>query len=285
MGLYGTLLASVVLTTHRSEPVGPLGQIIIVIVCLVIGGAVALVGFGYLQTYNRARKTDPTPLRRVTDTGSEVELSGTAEVHETTSAPPFTNTGCLAHEWQVKRHDAGSDSGWTRLDSGNERNPFQLDDGTGTALVDPDGATLELTDTKTIEIDADETPPPGIDEYLERTEQVNGDIARKHRYIERRLEPGDDVHVFGPVQRTGHSADMPGGVDAIIGVTDADRGFTVGEDGLTELVDQIKTDTMRYVITPGEEKEAERHLLKQGLLFAGFGIVFALIPLGFVLFL
>lgn len=287
MGWGSTLEQVILLTTHRSEPVGPVGQAIIVLVCLAIGGLIALVGVGYLQTYNRVRKTDPVSVRRLTDTDTEVELSGTAKAHEATNRSPLTDTECLAHDWKVKQYRGSGTKGsnWSTLDAGETRHPFRLVDGTGTALVGPEGATLELTTEETIEVGPDESPPRAIDDYLDETDEIDREHDRKRRYTEQRLEPGDDVHVFGPVQRVDHSVDMPGGADAMIGLDDPDRGFTVGEDGLPELVEQIKADTVRFVITSGTEREAKQNLLKKGLALAGFGTVFALIPVVFVLVL
>jgi hypothetical protein len=286
MRLPVAILSIIPLGTHRTDPVGPLGQAMIVFLCLGIGGLMALVGVGYLQTYTRVRKTDLVPVRQLTDTGSEVELAGTARTHEATTRSPFTDTECVVLDWSAERYIGGSEgSSWSTLDEGEARHPFRLDDGTGTALIGPRGATLELTNEQVIKVESDESPPPGVSDYLDETDELDREHDRKRRYTEQRLEPGDDVHVFGPLQRVGHAVDMPGGADAMIGVDDPDRGFTVGEDRLSELVDRIKADTLRFVITTGTEREARRHLLKKGLGIAGFGVVFGLIPLVFVLVL
>lgn len=280
------LLTPVIPLTSRTETVGPLGQVMIVLVCLGIGGVITLVGVGYLQTYLRARRMDPVDIRQLTDTNDEVELTGTARPHEETSISPFTNTECLVHEWEAERyHGGGRGPNWITLDSGEKRHPFRLEDETGTVLIDPNGGTVEWTTEDTIEVAPDESPPAMVRSYLEETESVDAEHERKRKYTEKRLEPGEDIHVLGPVRRLAHSVDMPGGANAVVGVDDPDRGFTVGEDGLTELVDQIKTDTMQFIITTGEEAEAQTHLLKKGLFIAGFGIVFALIPVVFVVVL
>lgn len=275
------------LDTHRTEPVGPVGQALIVLFCLCVGGLIALAGVGYLQTYNRVRRAEPADVRRLTDTGSEVELSGTARVHEATSTSPFTATECLVQDWEVQEYRGSGDEGsnWSTLDSGETKHRFQLDDGTGAVLVEPDGATLELTKQETVKVGPDESPPAAVTDYLAETDGVDREHRRKRAYTERRLDPTDDVHILGPVRRVGHSVDMPGGVDAVIGLDDPDRGFTVGEDGFSDLVEQIKADTMRFVITTGGEREAQRHLLKKGLFVTGFGTVFALIPILFVVVL
>lgn len=286
MWAVGILELRLLLDTHRTEPVGPVEQAVIVLFCLGIGGLIALVGVGYLQTYNRVRKTDPVTIRRLTDTDSEVELSGTVQVHEATSVSPFTGTECVVQDWKAEEYLGGGEgSNWSTLDFGETRHPFQLEDGTGAVLVEPDGATLELTGEEIVEVGPDESPPPAVTDYLAETDRVDREHSRKRRYTERRLDPGEDIHVLGPVRRAGHSFDMPGGVDAVVGLDDPDRGFTVGEDGLSELVDQFKTDTMRFVVTAGSEREAQRHLLKRGLFIAGFGIVFGLVPVVFVVFL
>lgn len=282
LSTYGGL----VVLSHTTEPVGPVGQVVVVLVALAIGGLIALVGVGYLQTYSRLRGTDPVDIRRLGDASGEVELTGTVQPHEETSTTPFTRTECVAHEWTVREYrGGGSGSTWRTLDSGEARHPFRLADGTGTVLVDPNGGTLELLSETTVEVGAEESPPPAVGAYLGETEAVDREHGRERKYVERHLEPGEDVQVFGPVRRLAHSADMPGGADAVIGLDDPDRGFTVGEDGLSTLVDQIRTDSMRFTITAGDERESERHLLKRGLAMTGFGVVFALLPLVFVVVL
>lgn len=278
---------TVLLSASRTETVGPTGQAVIVLFCLAIGGLIALVGLGYLQTYTRVRRMDPVPIQQLADSDSEVELTGTARAHETTSHAPFTDTECLASEWKLReyRGSGGKGSNWSTLDSGETRQTFRLEDETGAVLVDPGGATLELTTEQTVEVDPDESPPPAISEYLDETEGVSREHARKRKYVEQRLTPGEDIHVFGPVWGTGQADELPGDAAGIVGVRETDRGFTVGEDGLSEFVDQIKTDTTRFTITIGDEHEAERYLLKKGLLISGFGLVFALLPLIFVVVL
>jgi hypothetical protein len=270
----------VVLTTHRSEPVGPVGQFLIVLVCLGIGGAIALVGVGYLQTYNQIRKREPVDIRQVNNTTDDVELTGTVQPHEETIDAPFTGTECVVVDWEAEAYlPSGDSSDWRTRNSGLDQQAFQLQDATGTVLVDPEGAGLERLSEETIEVGPDESPPPEISNYLESTEVIDRDESRKHRYVEKQLTPGDEVHVYGPVRQGGHSVDVPDGVDAVIGRDDPDSSFTVGEDGLAELIDQIKAESVHFVITAGDEQEAKQHLLKRGLSIAGFGLVFGLLPL------
>ena len=84
---------------------------------------------------------------------------------------------------------------------------------------------------------------------------------------------------------SGRSRGLPGGTDALIGVDNPDHGFRLGEDGLSEFIDQISSGAMRFTITVGAEVEAERHPLNKGLVLTGFGVVFALIPVAFVMVL
>jgi hypothetical protein len=281
MWLCPAVWPSVALGTARTEPVGPAGQAVIILACIGIGGVIALVGLGYLQMYSRVRKTDPTVIAQVTRTDTEVELTGTARPHESVSTSPFTETACLAHDWAVTedRNSGGSGSSRVTLDAGEVREPFVLEDETGTALVMPASATLELTDEETITVDPAESPPPAISQYLAEADDIDPEHGRERKYTEQRLRVGAEIHVLGPVQAVSQSTELPGDVDALIGVDNPDRGFTVGEDGLSDLVEQIKADTVQFVITIGGERQAERHLLKKGLAIAAFGVLFALIPL------
>lgn len=76
--------------------------------------------------------------------------------------------------------------------------PFIVDDGTGTAYVDPEDAELMLKDGDEFTVEPGEEPPPRIREFLERETNVTPvDSKRRRKYTETRIGIGDDVLVTG----------------------------------------------------------------------------------------
>lgn len=231
-----------------------------------VGALLAFVGLGYVSTYARMKRADPVDVRQLDDQSGVVELTGTARRHEATDSSPFTDTESLVHRWRVVRRnpDQSGPEGpkWSTVDTGTETHPFLLDDGAGTVLVDPEGASLELRTRESIEVDGGESPPAAVTDYVETTEDVGRVDERRRRFYEDRIEPGDAVHVLGPVRETDTPVDQPDDVAAVVGVKDpGERGFTVGEDGLSDLAEQIRADTDRYVISDAGESGAQRHHL------------------------
>ncbi len=263
-----------------------LAQVIGVAVLMsVVGMVVTLIGVGHLWNYRRMKGASPADVRRLDDEGDEVELAGTAEVHETSSRSPFTDTETLVQEWKTEEYSQSSRSGnWNTLDSGESTHPFVVETDTGDVLVQATDATPYLETTTEIRVAPDESPPPPVAEYLTNTEGVERDHDQARRYVESRLDPGGDVHVFGPVRETGLSVDLPGGVDAVVGVDDPDYGWTAGEDSLSDLVEQVRSDTDQFIVTNADETGAQRRMLRIGALWLGLGLVMLSVPVLVVLF-
>lgn len=75
--------------------------------------------------------------------------------------------------------------------------PFVVDDDTGTAFVDPDGAELLLTSGDEVVVDAGEQPPAHVREFLDRETDLDPVDSRRRRYREVRIGVGDPVRVAG----------------------------------------------------------------------------------------
>lgn len=262
-----------------------IGSLTVLLLALAVGGFMVLVGAGYLTTYARLRRSDPVDVRLLHEPSGAVELAGTAAVHEEIYRSPFTGSETLVQEWKVREYNPGRRSSWRTLASDESTNQFVLEDGTGSVLVDPEGARHELLESITIEVGPDESPPPKIDRFLDAVDEVDHEHDQPRRYQESRLDPRDDVHVLGPVRESGHSFDMPGSVSAVIGVENPDdRGITIGEDGLDTIVEKVKDGSERFVLTNADESGAQRLMLKQGLVWLSAGLLFLAVPLGVVLF-
>lgn len=121
---------------------------------------------------------DPIPIDEAHLADGTIEVEGTAEPLSETLRSPYDGADCLAYGYSKKRkereknEDGEYETKWRTVDSGDDAVPFLVSDDTGSIPVDPAGATLGL-DT----------------EYSDRT----GDVKRS----EKRIDPGDGVHVIG----------------------------------------------------------------------------------------
>ena len=165
-------------------------------------------------------------------------FSGTvveAEDGRTVEAP-FSGRSAVAMAYQVLEEESsglwwlgfpfGSMTHFEPIDGGAVANSFLLDDGSGQVRVDPSGATFRLEPDTTIGVAGGETPPDRIRRYIDSNDDVDDEdvsvnlgvvdwgVGTDRRYVERRLEPGDEVLVCGA---TRDARGAVGAVPATIG--------------------------------------------------------------------
>lgn len=145
------------------------------------------------------RETPTTETGSTLQPGDLVELEGEAAPAEETLTAPVTGEPCIAYRYRVEdRRWAGRHHTWVTVDHGRGSVPLTVDDGTGRAYVDPQGARLELHDVEVVTVDDDEQPPEPVRELNESVPAVDdGDRAR---YREWRLDPGETAYVLGVVE-------------------------------------------------------------------------------------
>lgn len=193
-----------------------------------VGMALAGIG-GILGVYlvvwgvNGVRRTlavwanDPIPIGEAHLADGTIEVEGTAEQLSETLRSPYDDAECLAYSYSKKRkereknEDGEYETKWRTVDSGDDTVPFLVSDDTGSIPVAPEDATLGL-DT----------------EYSDRT----GDIKR----TEKRIDPGDGVHVIGQkLPAVESNADL-GDARTYIGDGEATPTFRVTNGGELETV-------------------------------------------------
>lgn len=165
-------------------------------------------------------------------------FSGTvveAEDGRTVEAP-FSGRSAVAMAYQVLEEESsglwwlgfpfGTMTHFEPIDGGAVANSFLLDDGSGQVRVDPSGATFRLEPDTTIGVAGGETPPDRIRRYIDSNDDVDDEdvsvnlgvvdwgVGTDRRYVERRLEPGDEVLVCGA---TRDARGAVGAVPATIG--------------------------------------------------------------------
>lgn len=211
-------------------------------------------------------RSDPVDVRQLAAESGKVELTGTAQTHEAADRVPVTDTETLLCEWVISQ-SGGSES--NEKGSATYKNPFVLENDTGSVLVDPD-----------------ETPPTPIVEFLESTRWLSADSPTCRWYRESRLDPGDHVHVYGPVREVGHSVDIPGGVTTVVGLENPQPD----EIDVTQLtLSGIKERTLAgfeqsFSITNGDETTATKQVRTGGLALTTIGLIMMALPVAMVLF-
>lgn len=188
----------------------------------------ALAGWGLRQCWFAVRiaRTDPTSIRSV---GSgPVEIAGTARVLDRQVRGPFTGTPCLACEYEVQElQHSGKHSYWDDVARGSGRVPFLVEDDTASMVVEPDGATLSLR-AETTRVRGDERPPERIRQFIEDRPDVDSeersidvlgleiDVGADRKYVERRLDPGETVHVYGEAVSDPSATNAVGSIGRVI---------------------------------------------------------------------
>lgn len=163
--------------------------------------------------------------------GGPVELAGVAEPDARTLRSPFTGTECLAYEYEVQqeRHTNHGRT-WERVASGRQAVPFRLRDDTGSVLIEPPGADFRLGRDARIAVAGGEHPPERIVRFIaadDRVDDQNRSIdlgplelrtGKDRRYVERRLDVGEEVHVLGTARFDTSVAREAGQVNAAVGI-------------------------------------------------------------------
>lgn len=139
-------------------------------------------GWGFVLLH-RKRAIDNVPRSRLRSVAMGfAEVEGVARMRTPVMAP-YSGIPCVACRFLAEEEDSDRRGGWRTVESGQSPDWFTLDDGTGTIVVDPDGADLHLgRDYRTIE-------------------RAEGWFGKRRRYTEWRLHPGETACVVGTVRR------------------------------------------------------------------------------------
>ena len=196
--------------------------------------AYALREAGAIRQLLSSKTTDVFSL--TTGITGPISISGIATRYEDELVSPFTGTDCFAFEYEVQERDIRTDSTtdgnsnttWEQIDSGHAAVPFLLEDDTGTVLVDPTQVRFGLDTSEKIHVDGGDRPPAHIQQFIEADPDVDSEehtidlqifefkTGDDRRYIERRLDPGETVTVFGEAQNSPGISTRSGQVNSII---------------------------------------------------------------------
>ncbi|QSX00124.1 E3 ubiquitin--protein ligase [Haloterrigena alkaliphila] len=275
------------MTPAQLEPVS--------IAVLALGAIVAVpfcwYGLTELRVANRVLRVEPDSVFDATD-GGRVELRGTAQPVEEGRLvrAPFTGTPCLAYEYEVEQYDSsGKGSSWRTIDSGEGYVPFLLDDGANSMLIEPPGADFRLEADERIDVDGGTAPPERIARFIEATDAVDCQnttvdlrvfeltTGADRRFRERRLEPGETVHVLGTARYDTTVSRAAGQINAAVGVDDA----ALAESRWIRLRHSLFGDP--FVVSDSSERRLGLRSGGSGLLSLAVGVLAAWLAVSWAL--
>jgi hypothetical protein len=205
--------------------------------------------------------------------GGRIELEGTARPAAGTIQGAFTGEESLLCEYAVEEYrSSGKSSSWQTIDEDTIAVPFLVDDGTGTVLVEPAGVRTNLSRDARIEVDGGAEPPARIRRFIEGNPDVDSEntsvdlkvielnTGNKRRYVERRLDPGETMHVLGHARYGRDGLEYAGSVNALVGPrldADEDRSW------VARLQDRVAG--REFVVSDADERGAAWRIAKPGL--------------------
>lgn len=172
-----------------------------------------VVAFSLRHAVRGFRLVAADPLSSASETGEFVRTSGSVVTTTDRLTAPFTGTACVAVQFEVEERGVGPYylPSWERIGGGRAVTGFEVRaDGRQVAVGD-DPSTVSLDRSSSVTVPRGQQPPDRVRDYLQTTEELTARGARlpkllagrfsfgDRRYLERRLDPGDRVTVFGRV--------------------------------------------------------------------------------------
>jgi len=217
----------------------------------------------------RIAETETTPVRQL-EPGT-VEIKGVAKPADEggTLESPISKGAALATYVEVEEYESSGESGgsWKTKHEDQTAVPMIVDDGTGEVRVEipPDGAlNVETIQTK---VGPGDEPSEPIKRYLEAEDAIGEasggslgplNYGDQRRYSEGMIEPGEEVYVLGQAR-------------------EEQAGW-----GEREYVIDEPTAAGDFVLSDKSESQLVTEGKRGGLVYLGFGGLFALVGSVFV---
>ena len=207
--------------------------LLIAVAAALLGGYLLIWGGNGVRRAIRAWSSDPPPIEEAYLTDGGIEVEGVADPLSETLRSPYDDARCLAYSYSKKRRERRRNEGgedetaWRAVESGGESVPFLVSDDTGSIPVVPGAATLEAATA-----------------YSSHAEDV--------KKTERRIDPGDEVHVIGQKRAAAEA-------DADLG----DASAYIGDGG----------ETATFRITVGDELETAARMFGRSLGAVALGLI------------
>ncbi|MCU7835642.1 MAG: hypothetical protein KZQ83_10370 [gamma proteobacterium symbiont of Taylorina sp.] len=186
-------------------------EITIVLVVLALICAVSL--YSIFRFFHRSRIIDDTPTSKIRSAHQGfIELEGVGHLMQGTPiVSPLSNQQCLWYSYKIEHKVKSSisvgksgqnNNSWETVDTGVSDNLFLLNDGSGICVIDPEGAAITPSFSKTW--------------YGPREYRINNITTTNtsgmfnqlmhnndYRYTEKRIDVGHDLYILGLFKTVG----------------------------------------------------------------------------------
>ncbi len=230
-------------------------DLIIILLFLYVFGLLSI-AWG-LQRYYEKNLIETTPTSKIRSLAlGECEVEG--KVRPTSEndvmIAPLTQQRCVYYRYSVveerrtrrrSRKKGRRKKRWVELDGGKQWVPFLVEDDTGAVMVDPNDATEEFELDVTHTVYKGEEPPPKIKDFVNRNPNLrplsqSHRRARRRRYSETFIAPGDDLYIFGKAMER-RANDHLGNV--VISSDDTTPLFRISDSSEEELIEKYSKRT------------------------------------------
>lgn len=244
-------------------------RIVVVIVALSLGGILLAAGGSHLRQWYRIRTSEVQTVRDAAQERGVAEFEGiVCAVEGETFPAPFTGTEAVASSYTIRAPSTG-ESRYRTVTSGTVASPFLVEDETGCVEVDPSGGDLEPANSeRRLTVGENDTLPDDVRVRLSNTTDeldldtiLAAETDERRYYREGTVTVGDEVHVYGATTTTDRT---PSSRSATAVLTKADAGNL-------------------FRITVGDEGDASRSKLVEGLVLLGLGLMLFVPGVGWAL--
>ena len=179
-----------------------------------IGGIIAgiILFFAGLKWFGYKRLIENIPTSKIRSIAMGlVEIFGKVEpIENSLLLSPFSNTECVYYKYTVERWvKRDKKHYWQVVNSGKTSLPFKLQDNTGSVLIDPVRASIDIKST-TFSSGTGQDPSQNIQNFLNannlKYEGFFG-INYRMRYREALIVPGENLYIIGSATDNPFKAD------------------------------------------------------------------------------
>ena len=176
------------------------GRIVIYAGAGFVWGAFSFVrGLGAFRLKRLVENT-PTSKVRAAAVGL-VEVCGCAEPFAGRLASPFTREPCVYYRYTIEEHRrSGKSSRWVTVKTGEQRVRFYVKDETGSLLINPKEASVEIPLDNEYQSGCGRDPPEGVISFLSKNGMTHEGFLgwnKTMRFREYYIAPGDTIYVMG----------------------------------------------------------------------------------------
>ena len=171
------------------------------IIILIIG--IFFLIFG-LKSFKEKRMIENIPTSNIRSIAMGlVEIFGrVVPLKDNISKSPFSDKDCVYYKYRVEElRSSGKNTHWVTIDKGEKHNLFNLEDETGSVLIDPMGAKIDIPIDNKYNSSLGKDPPETAKRFL-ATRNIRWEgrifgINKTMRYSEYFIAPGDKLYIMG----------------------------------------------------------------------------------------